>query len=240
MWWRRAPLRGVQRAKRPRFGLREKKSETFSIFLSFFARQFRLVTLDALFSRRERRPLASRHPKTGPDSPPRSHRLPGPSAARVRPRKHPLGAQGRLLWRTDMDRGVVIDHDENACYRALVGLLHPRGLACPRCGDRGGWRVHRSHRAPVIDYRCPNCRRIFNAWTGTPLRNAHLPPSVLWQLLCAVADNETAAGLARGAGLPRSTLLRWRHRLREVLANCLPANEPTLPHTRQERLADLC
>src|SRR4051794_17630463 len=47
--------------------------------------------------------------------------------------------------------------DEDACYARLVAILHPGGLACQRCGgDRLG--VHRAHRAPVLDYRCRDCR----------------------------------------------------------------------------------
>ena len=58
--------------------------------------------------------------------------------------------------------------DEGACYERLAGALHPDGLPCPRCGgDRLG--VHRRHRDPVIDYRCRDCRRVFNIFTGTAL-----------------------------------------------------------------------
>jgi len=49
-----------------------------------------------------------------------------------------------------MDFPLVDLMDQDACYRALLGWLHPGGLTCPRCGgaDR---RVHRAHRAPVRD-----------------------------------------------------------------------------------------
>lgn len=66
--------------------------------------------------------------------------------------------------------------DERACYDRIVEALHPDGLACPRrCGDRIG--VHRRHRDPVIDYRCRDCRRVFNVSTGTArTRPAGAPP----------------------------------------------------------------
>ena len=41
--------------------------------------------------------------------------------------------------------------DESACYEFLVGLLHPDGLACPHCGDRGQLEVHRRDPRPDPD-----------------------------------------------------------------------------------------
>ena len=59
--------------------------------------------------------------------------------------------------------------DEGISYARLVEALHPDGMACPRCsGDHYG--VHCRHRDPVIDYRCRDCRRVFNAFTGMALQ----------------------------------------------------------------------
>jgi hypothetical protein len=44
--------------------------------------------------------------------------------------------------------------DEGACSSKSVAWLHSQGLACPRCRQADPMRVHRSHRAPVRDYRC--------------------------------------------------------------------------------------
>lgn len=57
--------------------------------------------------------------------------------------------------------------DEQACYDVLVPLLHPDGLACPRCAATEGLGVHRRHRRPVLDYQCAACGRVFNAFTAT-------------------------------------------------------------------------
>src|SRR5262249_36763857 len=35
--------------------------------------------------------------------------------------------------------------DEDACYTKLVELLHPDGLACPRCGEQQRLGIHRCH-----------------------------------------------------------------------------------------------
>ncbi len=60
--------------------------------------------------------------------------------------------------------------DEEACRARLVQTLHPAGIACPRCKSSDKIAVHRHHRAPVLDYRCGSCRRVFNAFTGSALQ----------------------------------------------------------------------
>jgi transposase-like protein len=103
--------------------------------------------------------------------------------------------------------------DEDACYRKLLTWLHPDGLACPRCGARDGLRVHRRHRAPVLDYRCTACRRVFNAFTGTALRGTRRRPSDLMLILRGFAQGVPTAQLARELASDRRELLRLRHRL---------------------------
>ena len=76
-----------------------------------------------------------------------------------------------------MDFPLIDYMDEDACYRKLVELLHPDGLACPACGQRQRLGVHRRHREPVLDYQCGDCGRVFNAWTGTVLQGTHRRPS---------------------------------------------------------------
>jgi transposase-like protein len=102
--------------------------------------------------------------------------------------------------------------DEGACYARLVEALHPDGLACPRCGgDRLG--VHRRHRDPVIDYRCRDCRRVFNIFTGTALQGTSRRPSELIQILRGIAQGAPTARLARELGCDRMKLLELRHKL---------------------------
>jgi len=98
--------------------------------------------------------------------------------------------------------------DEDACYDRIVEALHPDGLACPRCGG-----VHRRHRAPVLDYRCRDCRRVFNAYTGTALHKTSRSPSALVLILRGIAQGTTTARMARELGCDRMKLLALRHRL---------------------------
>lgn len=120
-----------------------------------------------------------------------------------------------------MDFPVADLMDEGACYDRLVSILHPRGLCCPGCGAADGLGVHRRHRAPVLDYQCRGCGRVFNAYTGTPLAGTSRPPGHLLLLLRGVAKGESTAGLARELGCSRPHLLRLRHRLQAHAAGWL-------------------
>src|SRR4051812_35625354 len=110
-----------------------------------------------------------------------------------------------------MDFPIADLMDEDACYAKLVDWLHPDGLACPRCGARDGLTVHRRHRAPVLDYRCRSCRRVFNALTGTLLHGARRRPSELVLIIRGIAQGVTTARLARELGCSRPDLLALRH-----------------------------
>jgi len=112
-----------------------------------------------------------------------------------------------------MDFPITDLMDEDACYAKLVGWLHPGGLACPRCHQADRMRVHRRHRAPVLDYRCGHCRRVFNAFTDTILHGIRRRPSELVLITRGIAQGVPTAQLARELGCDRSELLELRHRL---------------------------
>ena len=96
-----------------------------------------------------------------------------------------------------MDFPLTEYMDDDACYEKLVSILHPEGLACPRCQDRNGLKVHRRHRAPVLDYRCITCKRVFNAFTGTAFHKTHRRPAEILLILRGIAQGVPTAQLAR-------------------------------------------
>ena len=114
-----------------------------------------------------------------------------------------------------MDFSLIDYLDEDACYTKLVELLHPDGLACPRCGERQHLGIHRCHRAPAVDFQCGTCGRVFNAFTGTSLHGTHRRPSQLLLILRGIAQGTPTAQLARELGCDRKELLTLRHRLQE-------------------------
>jgi transposase-like protein len=114
-----------------------------------------------------------------------------------------------------MDFSLIDYLDEDACYTKLVELLHPHSLACPRCGERERLGTHRCHRAPLVDFQCGPCGRVFNAFTGTSLQGTHRRPAQLLMILRGVAQGTPTAQMARELGCDRKELLTLRHRLQE-------------------------
>jgi transposase-like protein len=102
---------------------------------------------------------------------------------------------------------------EDAGYQSLLNLDHPAGLGCPRCHAVEGFYTHRYFRAPVLDYRCARCGRVFNAWTGTVFQGTQWRPSQVVLILRGFAQGTSTARLARELGCSRRHLLDLRHRL---------------------------
>jgi transposase-like protein len=113
--------------------------------------------------------------------------------------------------------------DQDACYRQLLEWLHPDGLACPRCRGTDAY-VHRRYRAPVLDYRCKGCGKVYNAFTATALRQTRRRPCELVLILRGIARGEPTARLARELGCSRPHLLGLRHKLQ---ANALAGLDRT-------------
>ena len=125
-----------------------------------------------------------------------------------------------------MDFPIAEFMDEDACYAKLVAVLHPAGLVCPRCRVPEGLKVHRRHRAPVLDYRCEACGRVFNAFTGTEFHKTQRRPSEILLILRGIAQGTPTARLARELKRHRPHLLKLRHRLQALALRA--ANAATL------------
>lgn len=128
-----------------------------------------------------------------------------------------------------VDLHTIDFNNETDCHNNLMRLLHPGGLACPKCGAREGLRKHRRHREPLVDLQCSQCGRVFNARTGTPLEKCHLRPSQVLQIVRGIVVRQSCVSLARQLGCSRATVLRWRHRLRAAFASQLPALRQSRP-----------
>jgi transposase-like protein len=118
--------------------------------------------------------------------------------------------------------------DERACYEWLVGLLHPGGLACPRCRGTDAY-VQRSFREPVLDYRCKGCGKVYNAFTGTEWHKTHFRPSQIVLILRGFAQGRSTAGLARELGCSRWHLLERRHAMQARALAATEAGATPLP-----------
>src|SRR5262249_25295398 len=113
-----------------------------------------------------------------------------------------------------MDFPLTDSLDEDACYRKLVALLHPAGLACPRGSQPDRSEAHSRRREPVLEYQRGHCGRVLNAWTGTILQGTHRRPSRWLPILHGVAKGPPTAEMARELGGDRKHPLELRHRHR--------------------------
>ena len=80
---------------------------------------------------------------------------------------------------------------------------------CPHCASRKLQRW--GHVSGLPRYRCGDCRRSFNALTGTPL--ARLRKKDRWaEQAQALVTGESVAEAAARCGVAVTTAFRWRHR----------------------------
>jgi transposase-like protein len=102
--------------------------------------------------------------------------------------------------------------DEQACYEFLVSVLHPKGLRCP-VGHRvaAGQAPHMSDRAPVVDYRCRQCGKVFNVFTTTLWRGTHYSCCQVVLLVRGFAPGVPSLHLAKELKLDYETVLTRRH-----------------------------
>jgi transposase-like protein len=92
--------------------------------------------------------------------------------------------------------------------------------ACPHCDCA---RVHRCGVASGLQrFRCLDCRRTFNALTGTLLARLRKRERWLPYLQCLL-ESRTVRDAARVAGVHRTTSFRWRHRFAPAAARIRPA-----------------
>ena len=128
-----------------------------------------------------------------------------------------------------MDFPILDLMDQAACHDRLLDLLHPDGLTCPRCGaGRDRYTVHRRRDgSPVVAYRCRDCRRVFNLFTGTPWQGTHRTPARILLILRGFTKGTPTAELARELKASRPHLLGLRHAVQARAAAAAAA--PPLP-----------
>jgi transposase-like protein len=86
----------------------------------------------------------------------------------------------------------------------LEGDLH-----CPDCKSHNIGKWGKAH--GLKRFRCRDCKRTFNALTGTPL--ARLRKKEQWdEFASAIQGSATVRSSAKLCGVHRNTTFRWRHR----------------------------
>ena len=103
--------------------------------------------------------------------------------------------------------------DEQRCYQWLKDARWPQGQpVCPRCGKTERLYVHDRVKAPVEDFRCPHCGRVFNIFADTIFKKTRRRPSHIILILQGFAQGKSTNLMSRELGCEYDALLELRHR----------------------------
>lgn len=103
--------------------------------------------------------------------------------------------------------------DSQACYRWFESIFWPQGRVCPRCGARERLIVQTIHRAPLVDFECQSCGRVFNLFSATVFEGTHRPLPELVAIVRGVAQGVSTNQLCRELDRDYKALLNFRHKL---------------------------
>jgi len=121
-------------------------------------------------------------------------------------------------------QAILAALEEKASPRDALALIEVRFQAQPACGHCKSTRFGNWGSASGLKrYRCNDCRRTFNALTGTPL--AHLRRRDAWLAYAqAIVDRVSLRKAAERAGIVLDTAFRWRHRFLKAEQTVKPSN----------------
>lgn len=123
--------------------------------------------------------------------------------------------------------------DENECYNFLLRTLHPEGLKCPAGHQLQPEQApHDVNRAPLVDYKCRTCGRVYNVFTGTVWSGTHYDCVTVILVMRGIAQGVPTKHLADELERDYGTLLKRRHQIQRLALENKP-NEP-LPDKQTE------
>lgn len=123
--------------------------------------------------------------------------------------------------------------DQQRCCDFLLEVLHPEGLHCPDGHPLPpDQSPHDRHRAPIFDYRCRVCGKVYNIFTGTIWSRSRYSCAIIVSILRGVVQGVPTKHLAEEIGIDRFHLLRRRHGIQELAQERLPRSP--LPDSQTE------
>ena len=114
----------------------------------------------------------------------------------------------------------------DACYHWFEMILWPDGRVYPRCGARDRLVIQTTYRAPLLDYQCQHCGRVFNLFSGTVFSGTNHPVTELYAIVRGVAQGVSTLQLTKELGCSYQPLLDLRHKLQGWIAAVLDASPP--------------
>jgi transposase-like protein len=111
--------------------------------------------------------------------------------------------------------------DEQESDKWVKKYFHPHGLRCPGCGDTTRYaRQFRTLKRGLVDYRCQQCRSVYNLYTGTIFAGSNLSPRRVVLLLRGVCQGEPATVLAEELELSRRSVTSGASESNRMLMRC--------------------
>src|SRR3974390_329329 len=125
---------------------------------------------------------------------------------------------------TEVQRtALVVALSGKGSANEAVALIETRFAAAPCCGHCKSVSFVSWGRASGLKrYKCHDCRRTFNALTGTPLAQLHRRDAWL-DYARALVDRVSLRRAAERADVSLDTSFRWRHRFLQASKDKRPA-----------------
>lgn len=97
----------------------------------------------------------------------------------------------------------------------ILSHFHPQGLRCPDCHQpvAKAREFRQTKRSELTVYRCRECERIYNLYTGTVFQGRHMPPAKVVMFMRGVCKGEPTTVLASELELDYKMALQLRHQI---------------------------
>lgn len=130
----------------------------------------------------------------------------------------------------------LLDYESSVSW--ITEYFHPGGFKCPGCGasiDQAR-EFRRTRRSQLVVYRCRQCDKAYNLYTGTIFQQTHLTPMQVVLLMRGICKGESSKELAAELELNYFTVLSLRHAAQANAEKAQP--ETCLPdeHTETDEM----
>jgi transposase-like protein len=123
---------------------------------------------------------------------------------------------------------LVTEFDEEYSVAYLLKHFHPHGLSCPHCQHTEAHIVGTNRVNHLSIYQCENCKRSYNLYTGTPFAKSWLTPVQTVRLILGLSGKQDKTELAHELGLSKKTVVKWDHRLHDMVERSAMTPESSL------------
>ena len=124
------------------------------------------------------------------------------------------------------------------CEHWIIEHFHPEGLKCPRCGAslNNAHRFRQTKRSGLSVYRCNECQKTYNLYSGTVFQQRHLTPQQVVLLMRGFLKGEPSNVLAAELKLNYITVLELRRDVQDNARLMQPDTPLPDPETETDEM----